>query len=187
MCLARQVSLGHFSETWYLITLVVSITRASFIIRKGRYHWVYFGFNYPNPCYDQAHGSCLRVLHLVRRGKALDTSSTSRHSVDSVMENVDPCPREGEGAEGSDHCRDWLSLFTQCPANGRSLGLLSWRAKDVLILDAKMSSSRTVPSQVCREKIFVEVFRWCLHRKHIPIQDLCRRLMVKKTDCGRTT
>ena len=115
--LARQVSLGHFSETWYLVTFVMSITRASFIIRRSRYHWVYFGFNYPNPCYDQTHGPCLCVLHLVRRGKALD-SSTSRSLVDSVMWNVDPCPWKGEGVEGSDHCRVWLILFAQCSANG---------------------------------------------------------------------
>ena len=74
------------------------------MIRRGRYHWVYFGFNYPNPCYDQAHGPCLRVLHLVslRRGKAhyeMDRSSTNRPSADSKVGNVDPCPWEGEGAE----------------------------------------------------------------------------------------
>ena len=39
--------------------------------------------------------------------------------------NVDPCPREGEGAEGSNRCRVWLSLFLQCSANGGSLGLVS--------------------------------------------------------------
>ena len=122
--LARQVSLGHFSVTWYLVTFVVSITRESFIVKRGRYYWVYFGFNYSNPCYDQAHGPCLRVLHLVRRGNVLD-SSTSRRSVDSVMGNVDPCPREGEGAEGSDRRRVWLRLFAQCSANGRSMGLVS--------------------------------------------------------------
>ena len=87
------------------------------MIRRGRYHWVYFGFNYPNPCYDQAHGPCLRVLHLVRRW--------SRRSINSVMGNVDPCPREGEGAEDSDRRRVWLSLFAQCSANGWSLGLVS--------------------------------------------------------------
>ena len=94
------------------------------MIRRGRYHWFYFGFNYPNPCYNQAHGPCLRVLHLVRRGKTLD-SSMSRRSVNSVMGNVNPCPREGEGAEGSDRRRVWLSLFAQCSDNGRSLGLVS--------------------------------------------------------------
>ena len=86
------------------------------MIRRGRYHWVYFGFNYPNPCYDQAHGPCLCVLHLVRRGKTLDLS-ISRRSIDSVMGNVNPCPCEGEGAEDSDRRRVWLSLFTQCSAN----------------------------------------------------------------------
>ena len=60
----------------------------------------------------------------MRPGKALDLS-TSRRSVDSVMGNVDPCPREVEGAEGSDCRRVWLSLFAQCSANGRSLGLVS--------------------------------------------------------------
>ena len=97
------------------------------MIRRGRYHWVYFGFNYPNPCYDQAHGPCLCVLHLVRRGKTLD-SSMSRRSIDSVMGNVDLCPRGCEGAEDSDRRRVWLSLFAQCSANGRSLGLVSLHA-----------------------------------------------------------
>ena len=92
------------------------------MIRRGRYHWVYFGFNYPNPCYDQAHRPCLRVLHLVRRGKTLD-SSMSRRSINSVMGNVDPCPREGERAEDSDRRRVWLSLFAQCSVNGWSLVL----------------------------------------------------------------
>ena len=123
MSLARQVSLGHFPETLYLVTFIMSITRASFIIKRGRYHWVYFGFNNLNPCYDQAHGPCLRVLHLVRRGKALD-SSPSRRSIDSVIGNVDTCPQEGEGAEGSDRRWVWLSLFAQCSADGRLLGLV---------------------------------------------------------------
>ena len=101
----------------------MSITREPFIIRRGRYHWVYLVFYYPNPCYDQAHGPCIRVLHLVRQGKALDISWTSHRSFDSVMGNVDPCPREGDGAEGdgaegSDPCRVWMSLFAQCSANG---------------------------------------------------------------------
>ena len=94
------------------------------MIRRGRYHWVYFGFNYPNPCYDQAHWPCLCVLHLLRRGKTLD-SSMSRRSIDSVMGNVDPCPWEVEGAEDSDCRRVWLSLLAQCSVNGRSLGLVS--------------------------------------------------------------
>ena len=49
----------------------------------------------------------------------------SRRSIDSVMGNVDPCPREGEGVEGSDRCRVWLSLFVQCLANGWLQGLVS--------------------------------------------------------------
>ena len=122
---ARQVSFGHFSETWYLITFVMSITSESFILKRGRYHYVYFIINYPNPCYDQAHDPCLCVLHLVRRGKALDIWSTSRRLVNSVMGNVGPCPREGEGAEGSNCRRVWLSLFAQYSYNGQSLGLVS--------------------------------------------------------------
>ena len=69
------------------------------------------------------HGPCLCVLHLVRRGKALNSSTICR-SVNSVMGDVDPCPQEGEGAEGSDRRRVWLSLFAQCSYNGRSLGLV---------------------------------------------------------------
>ena len=51
---------------------------------RGRYHWVYkSGFFYPNPCCDQAHGPCLRVIQFValRLGTARSiewVSSTSR-------------------------------------------------------------------------------------------------------------
>ena len=34
------------------------------------------------------------------------------------MGNVDPCPREGEGAEGAGRCGVWMSLFAQFSANG---------------------------------------------------------------------
>ena len=153
MSLARKVSLGYFLETWYLVTFIMSITRASFIIKRGRYHWVYLGFNDPNPCYDQAHGPCLRVLHLVRRGKTLDLSMSLR-SIDSVMGNVDPCPREGEGAEDSDRCRVWLSLFVQCSANGRLLGLVSWRAEDVLIPDGPISRLSGKDFRRSRQMVF---------------------------------
>ena len=105
---------------------------------RGRYHWVYIGFFYPSPCCDQAHGPCLRVLHLVslRWGKAryaMNLSLTNHPLVDSNMGNFDPCPREVEGAEGSDRCRVWLSLFAQCSASGWLLGFVSWRAKDGLV------------------------------------------------------
>ena len=33
---------------------------------RGRYHWVYNNeIFYLNPCCDQAHGTCVSVLHLV--------------------------------------------------------------------------------------------------------------------------
>ena len=71
-----------------------------------------------SPCCDQAHGPCLRVLHLVspRQGNvryAMDCLSKNIPSDDSKVRNVDPCPREGEGVEGSDRHRVWMSLFEQ--------------------------------------------------------------------------
>ena len=53
---------------------------------------------------------------------AMDRSSTNCCWDDSNMGNVDPCPQEGEGAEGSDRCQVWMSLFAQCSANGWLLG-----------------------------------------------------------------
>ena len=115
------------------------------IILKGMYHWVYIEFLYPSPWCDQAHGPCLRVLHLVslRWGKfryAMDILLTNPRLANSNMGNVDPFLQEGEGAEGSDRCQVWLSLFEQWSASGWFLGVLSWRAKDGLVPDGPMSS-----------------------------------------------
>ena len=61
----------------------------------------------------------------VKARYAMHLLSTNRPSVDSKTRNVDPCPREGEGAEGSDRCWFLMSLFAQCSAIGWLLGFLS--------------------------------------------------------------
>ena len=51
---------------------------------RGRYHWVYNNvIFYPNPCCDQAHGPCLRVLQFMALSPGIarsmeSVSSTSR-------------------------------------------------------------------------------------------------------------
>ena len=129
---------------------------------RGRYHWIYIGLLYPIPCCDQTHGPCLCVIHLVslRQGKAhyaMDRLSTNRPLADSKVDNVDPCPREGEGAQGSNRHRVWLSLFAQCSASGWLLGFVSWRAEDGLVLEGPMSS-------LSGTRINGGVVRRCLHR-----------------------
>ena len=65
----------------------------------------------------------------------MDRLSSSRRLADAKKENVDPCSRKGEGAEGSDR--------HQVLMVGR------W----ALCLDApKMSLSRTVPCRVCWDR-----------------------------------
>ena len=64
----------------------------------------------------------------LRQGKAhyaMDRSSTKFPSADSKVVNVDPCPREGEGAEVYDRHWVWMSLFEQCSASGWMLGFVS--------------------------------------------------------------
>ena len=112
----------------------------------------------------------------LRRGKAryeMDLESKNRRSADSKVGNVDPCPREGEGAEGSDRHRIWMSLFAQCSASGWLLGFVSLRAKDVHVPDGPMPSLSVT-------RIISGVVKRCLrHRTYFAILTL-RRCFVEK-------
>ena len=70
--------------------------------QRGRYHWVYVGFFYPEPMLrpvSWALPSCFSLVVLVA-GKG--TLYADESSANSKKENVDTCSREGEWAEGSD-------------------------------------------------------------------------------------
>ena len=84
-----------------------------------------------NPCRDQAHGSCLSVIHLVAmgQGKARYLQWNVLEMifcwVGSTSENVDLRLREGEGVEGANCHQIWMSLLAQGSVAGRFLGWVS--------------------------------------------------------------
>ena len=104
----------------------------------------------------------------------MDLDSTNFCSADSKVRNVDLYPREGEGAEGPDRRRVWLSLFAQYSRSGWLLGFVSLRAEDGHVPDGHMSSLSVT-------RIISGVVRRCLrHRTYFAILGL-RRCFVEKT------